>query len=238
MLGLVLHAVADELVGPGARSFNSGFSANYKSPPLPIDSKKMPKECKKFINDDGTYGEYGEIIKKEIVGQGNSTKRANLFFDTVPTNIHEICPKYGNFNPDERLNFWVWTVAAMAKDESACKDSAKNDKAGPKLNGVAVGLCQTPQLEEGRSPSWRGPGCKTPPDYSDAKQQLACCMEIIGGHLEGNYRGGPDFKRDGYTPFDKTSYWAVLRPENGENRRSRNAGVDTLSIIKEFPACK
>lgn len=129
-------------------------------------------------------------------------------------------------------------MAAMAKDESGCNANSKSGNAGPKHTGVVVGLFQTPQMEEGRSPSWRGPGCKTPPDYSDVKQQVACAVEILGNHLEGNYRKGPDYKRDGYTPFDDTSYWAVLRPSNRENKKTRDKGTDTLSIIKEFPPCK
>ncbi|MCB9073472.1 MAG: hypothetical protein H6623_07605 [Bdellovibrionaceae bacterium] len=225
------HISNAEVVGGGSGSGGSRlqFDSNYKSPPLPKD-KKIPEECKKFIKDDGTYGEYGEILKKEFTGQGKSKNHIEDFFSTNPDDIEKTCSGYTSMNNDEKLNFWIWTSAAIAKDESACNwQGSLNSKAGPNGNGVAQGLCQTPKLEEGKTPAWRGPGCEQPP--FSAENQLSCTVEVLGGLLEGKYKQPK-------TPFGSNSYWAVLRPNNTENQEKRDKKTDTLSIIKEFPRCK
>lgn len=210
------------------------FNSNYRIQTLPKD-KQMADKCQEFIKDDGTYGELGEMVKKEITGQGKSEALAENFFDTEPENIKDICRNFKSFGPDEKLNFWIYVMAAVAQNESGCDPAAKNDKAGPKFTGVAVGLFQTPALEEGKLPTWRGKGCTTPPEFESAESQVACGMEIMSDLLDGKLCA---VNKGQYTPFDDKSYWATLRPTNTEQGADKiSKKLDTLSIIKEFPLC-
>ncbi len=211
------------------------LNQRYRAVTLPTD-KKMADECKKFIADDGTYGEYGQMVIKEMTGQGKSEARPEMFFEEIPKDIDKICRNYKNFDADERANFWVYVMAAVAQNESGCSPKAVNAEAGPNGNGVAMGLFQTPKSEEGRAPTWRGRGCTQPPQYEEAESQVACGMEIMSDLLDGQLCST---KQSQFTPFEKGSYWATLIPGNMEQGAEKiNNKLDTLSIIKEFPLCQ
>lgn len=211
------------------------LNPSYRAVTLPVD-KKMPEECKKFIQDDGTYGEYGQMILKEITGKGKSEARPEMFFNEIPKDIEKICKDYKLFDADVRANFWVYVMAAVATNESGCKAAAVNNEAGPNGNGVAIGLFQTPKSEEGVPPTWRGRGCTQPPPYEEAESQVSCGMEIMSDLLDGQLCST---KQSQFTPFEKGSYWATLIPGNTEQGAEKiNNKLDTLSIIKEFAPCR
>ena len=211
------------------------LNPSYRAVTLPTD-KKIPEECKKFIQDDGSYGEYGQMVLKEMTGKGKSEARPEMFFNEIPKDIEKICKGYASFDADVRANFWVYVMAAVATNESGCKATAVNNKAGPNGNGVAIGLFQTPKSEEGVSPTWRGRGCTQPPQYEDPESQVSCGMEIMSDLLDGQLCSK---KQSQFTPFEKGSYWATLIPENTEQGADKiNNKLDTLSIIKEFRPCQ
>jgi len=210
------------------------LNANYRAITLPTD-KNINDRCRDgFIRDDGTYGPYGEMIKKEITGQGKSEARPEMFFDEAPAHIEDVCRDFKNFDADTKLNFWIYVMAAVSNNESGCDSKIRNNKAGPRGDGIAVGLFQTPALEGGKTPDWRGNGCKKPPPYDSPESQVACAMEITSDLLDGNLCG---LKKSQYTCFDDDSYWATMRPNNKEQGAKLKNGTDSISIIKGFPAC-
>lgn len=77
---------------------------------------KLPNRCDEYIKDDGSYGRVGEIAKQAL---------ANETFKTMLTafnqsDIAELCPNFSRMNPSQRTGFWIWTLAGIEWDETAC----------------------------------------------------------------------------------------------------------------------
>lgn len=161
--------------------------------------------CTNFINNDGSYGAWGNVVKDYIT---NSPASARFLGDNV-AHINQSCPRWGRLNREQRTHFWVWSFAAIAWDESRCRANARNARA---TNGVAVGLLQ---MEENRSArSWRGPNCRVS-SVSGAAENLRCGLDIMAELLrgqQGEYRGRGALV---YTGGRNTSYWEKLRHSGG-----------------------
>lgn len=173
--------------------------------------------CTGFIRADGSYGPYGRVMENSL----NSSQRLKrtLLNDDANTvardgQMRALCPRFSALLPDERINFWIWTFAAISWAESRCQ----NLKASPCTSGNCVGLMQ---LEERRSlRHWRGRFCDVP-SVLDPENNLKCSLEIMSGQFEGVY---------GHPPSLRHSYWEKLRNH------------EATSIIKDrirlFPNCR
>jgi|GEM_PF-3495930 len=173
-------------------------------------------DCTAFIRNDGSYGTNGRTVHDYISG---SNRRANFM---NPPHIQEACPNWANFSEVEKEHFWVWSIAAIAWDESRCVSGRRNTRA---TNGVAVGLLQMNEDREGRY--WRGPNCRGASVRDDASN-LNCGLDILAELLRGRdgvYRGsGAIFRSD----RRNTSYWEKLK---------RPSGGTIGSLIRSYPRC-
>jgi hypothetical protein len=176
-------------------------------------------QCTNFIQNDGTFGPWGQIVDNYITQPSVSER----FLGNNVAHITDACPRWAQLNREQRRHFWAWVFAAIAWDESKCRANARNPRG---TNGVAVGLLQ---MEERRaSRTWRGPNCRAQ-TVTGARENILCGMDIMAELLKGQngeYKGAGAILRNGTR---NTSYWEKLRRPNG--------GV-IGEMIKTHPLCQ
>ncbi|MCH2534612.1 MAG: hypothetical protein MK008_09255 [Bdellovibrionales bacterium] len=215
----------------------------YKSPPLTNSFSALGADCSDYIDDNGNYGDRGKLLAKEILGEGRSTDRWE-YFKQGSRNLSSVCPNFNNLNDEEKLNFWIWTFAAIAWDEGKCISNIARSDA---TNGLAVSDFQLPEnWKSGRS--WRGPGCnangRAPAVnirrrrygnflMANPSNSIPCAVEIMSGSLCGFYSYkkwpltcDPVEKTKGFT--GKHIYWEKMKHNDAK----------FVKMIKEFPLCK
>lgn len=243
LLGVSFEAAAEVLAG------NSGAGADYA-----VDSiealieaseettgksrhkvgltaefrEKGAKYCSRFIQDNGEYGVYGQILYKTLM---KDARIRRVLIDDADKRIakdpvmQQVCPGFTKLSKEDRARFWIWTMAAIAWDESKC-DGLVKPKKGP--NDTLIGLFQ---LEDRRSSrAWRGEYCGVK-DIKPVDAQLRCAIDIMRGQYEctpGKAACNPQKGTYG-TPSLKSSYWEKLR----------RTGTSTIKArISKFPGCK
>lgn len=176
-------------------------------------------DCRKFIDDDGDYGEWGVTVQDYI----HTSDDKNIYLgDTLkgmgPPDL--ICPNWSNLSVDEKKHFWVWTIAAISWKESSCDSKARNSNAS---NGVAVGLLQ---LDEGtKNRAWRGQNCKVK-KVTGASDNIKCGLDILTEILKAE---DGDYRSNGLLYGKKNnSYWQDLKKVKGGK-------IGTL--IRSYPPC-
>lgn len=94
------------------------------------------RECSKFIDEAGNYGNYGKFIYNHI-----SRERYPQFFQPN-RGIVELCPRFESFlsSDDQVKNFWVWFFMSLSFKESSCDNLARGQ--ATMANDTAVGLLQ------------------------------------------------------------------------------------------------
>lgn len=205
----------------------------YRSPPLPTRKSNGTQfwnpRCEGIIKNDGSYGDRGLKLKKELVGNGRSENLVSVLFGSGAEidQLSTHCPSFSKLNDDEKLNFWVWTMAILAAHESSCDPTEINTKAS---NGIAIGEFMTPLEEDGHGPDWRGPGCKPPSHikkdadrdawFATEDAQASCAVQILVDHLKGMHHNKSSFITK------KKSYWEVLRGDNSNQE-----------FFKDFTPC-
>ncbi len=210
-----------------------------------------------YFKADGSLGEKGVILKREITGAvgARSTPMRGLYFRNTFPRMGEICRNYNNFTDDQKLNFWIWYNASKARTESECGRNAynPNDPAG-----VSIGEMQMPASYENRK--WRGirdqegvdddaGGCEanpppvvppsythsSPPSYlmAQTENNLTCAVEVLSGVLCGFYRN-PTERCNGTTqaPFGH-GFWRQLRVRDATS--FNNSPI--IRNIRSFPLC-
>jgi hypothetical protein len=175
--------------------------------------------CTNFIRNDGSFGEWGQIIDQYIV-QPNVRDR---FLGNNIAHITDACPRWAQLNQEQRRHFWVWVFAAIAWDESKCRERERNPNG---TNGPVVGLMQMEERRGART--WRGPNCRVN-DIVPARANILCSLDIMAELLrgpQGEYRGSGAIFRNGVR---NTSYWEKLRRPNGGQ---------VGGMIKSHPLCQ
>lgn len=105
--------------------------------------------CDNFIDENGEFGPYGEILRDTIYYITNQypSRKVSLLLDpdlvTGVRGLKELCPNFSRLNEDERVHFWVWVFAAIAWHESKCETGA-NLVGADNPNGLSVGVLHMP----------------------------------------------------------------------------------------------
>lgn len=181
-------------------------------------------DCRAFVRDDGSLGDYGQIIRNYILS--SDEKKAIFLNDNIPEMSHgaEVCPRWTKMSKEERLHFWAWTFAAIAWDETRCVPNRRNVNA---TDGVAIGLLQL--NEDLQSRRWRGPNCRGA-SVANPSSNLLCGLDIMSELMKGRqgvYRSsGAIFSSQSR---QVNSYWEKLRGPGGGTIGAR---------IIEHPSCR
>ncbi len=183
-------------VGSEKKTAEEVFSTNTTSR-HPFDPKALGvnKNCTRFINERGEFGNWGAYLMNRI----NPQEHPQLFADHY-ADLDMVCPRFREMNEADKKNFWVWLIASMANFESSCNERVKAQG----VNGIAAGLLQ---LHLGKEYAY---GCRRGMDSLDGVQNLECGLTILGRDLA---RTGKIF------PSNK-NYWQVLRPQSKPGQKT------------------
>jgi len=189
------------------------------------DTTYFNRDCRSFLQDNGSYGPWGNEIVRYIDEVGGANSR--FLSDALPgmQSIPRTCPNWGRLSTDERKLFWVWTVASMAQVESSCDPSKVNTGRVPNPNDRPRGLLQLNSLRSERS--WRGRNCRFPSNDTAPVNQIRCGMDIMDELLKG--RSG-EYRSNGKI-FPTNSYWEKFRPNHSQT------GGPIGQLIRRFPLC-
>lgn len=119
-----------------------------------------------------------------LIDQIASTVRAKItpMLLEGPKDIQQACPRWSSLSNEDKKDFYVGLITAMAMAESSCNNRARNGKAS---NGVAYGAWQaTKQMSPVQGASWA---------MNQVKRQIE--------------KSGLLFWKD-----SNQNYWAVLNP--------------------------
>lgn len=210
-----------------------------------------------YFNADGTLGEKGRILKRELISSrgARSTPMRGLYFRNRFPNINRLCRNFDNFNDDEKLNFWIWYFASKARTESECGRNAYNPN---DPDGISVGEMQMPASWENRR--WRGinddgterggaggcyanPPAVRPPSRShrttpsllmaQTENNLTCSVEVLSGVLCGFYRDPTERCNDTTNALYGHGFWRQLRVNDDESF----SASPIIRNIRSFPLC-
>jgi len=176
--------------------------------------------CSQFIKSDGSYGAIGEYIVELIRAQSSDR---SITRDDLPTmqGDSSICQNWSQLTQEEREHFWVWSVAAIAWDESKCghKDWMRN-----RSNREAVGMLQMNHSPSGRN--FRGQACRTSASESimEHRPNVRC-----GVHILTDLLNPPNMYQTDGNLIAPNSYWDKLR-------RPSNGTIDEK--VASYPLCR
>lgn len=71
--------------------------------------------CSQFIDSGCRLGDFGEIIRELFVPTG-----LDEYVRRPPSDVATYCPNYARFDTDTRQRFWIFTLMALAYEESGC----------------------------------------------------------------------------------------------------------------------
>lgn len=235
------------------------INENYKfKVPTAGNLRDLCVGSNQYFKSDGTLGTKGKILKREFTGERNSKSFSmkHMFFRNSFPNMDKLCPKFDSFNDDEKLNFWIWYMASVARTESNCGRYEYNP-CDP--DGVSIGDLQLPDAWSNRE--WRGTvsgagGCNAQPPAAkpngpnkvkcpDGKthtakatymvreeNNLPCGVEILAGVLCGFYKkAGTKCGTTTQAPYGH-GFWAKLLSRN------KPLSGDIVFNIRKFPLCK
>lgn len=218
-----------ELYGGVMTASDDGGGSQYKVGLTSEFREKGATGCDRFIQNNGEYGEYGEILYSTLMNDERIRKvlidddKMKIRMDPV---MNKVCPGFSQLNKEDRARFWVWSMAAIAWDESKCNADIR-PKPGP--NDTLIGILQ---LEDRRSSrSWRGKLCNVP-SIRSVDAQLQCALDIMRGQFECTPGAASCSSSKGtYGPASlKSSYWEKLRGNNDSS---------TIKVrMAKFPGCK
>ncbi len=205
-----------------------------------------------YFDGNSRLGLKGQILKRELTHAlgARSTPMRHLFFRNNFPKMEHLCPRFQLFNDDQKLNFWIWYMAALARTESDCGLNTYNPN---DPNGVSVGELQIPASWNNRS--WRGVrlkgqerhsgGCNalgepvTPTSYKDSNppaflmanidNNLTCGVEVLAGVLCGFYNDPAETCRPlVQAPFGH-GFWRKLKID---------LSGPIIANIQRFPLCR
>ena len=194
-------------------------------PALTPGFKDQGADCTGFIEGQNQLGPYGKEVVSQIMGishspskslvarsgenveLGHSDVPARLFlelpegFFTGPAG-RNLCPAFGSMSTAQKLGLWVWIFAALAHDESSCRENAYNrDGTHDEAEGLLqINASYYPSIDDQGNPIYgreaRGPGCfgemdkkvngePLPTVLMDYQDNIACGVQIMGNALCG-----------------------------------------------------
>jgi hypothetical protein len=203
--------------------------------------------CSQYLNANGTVGNKGAHIVKIMTGQHKATYERVLLSDRAgdKPGMPLVCPRWKNLSKEQRLQFWVWTFAAISKKESTCGEDPKSKRAAidTGTGELAAGEFQLNYALKQRN--WRGVSsglshCRAK-NILSFENNVACSLDIMVDQFTGVYsygyvrRGKRRIRVHYPTGLTGNSYWAELKTNRTPSRMQTSP---ILADIKLFPPCR
>lgn len=185
------------------------------------DFRERINHCHAFIDANGEYGPWGDVVVRVLQIQGISEQLIALSA-AEKAGMNDVCPNFRNLNLESRVDFWVWVMASLALFESTCGYDTTNPS-----NPDAVGIYQLHRSQRDRRPR--------------ALIEDRICGVYDSAQIaenENNIKCTLDFIRDGFSGrMDEAgAAGLVTRAQQFEKLRQSNTAL--VRLIKQFEACQ
>lgn len=178
----------------------------------------------------GKYGTRGKILIEEIL----SSPMKDYFMGSV-TGLDKVCPKFKDFNADQKLNFWVAFFAHLGDFESDCRHwlyvSCTNGKCGGDFQMPVATSHRTWRIPKEFKKEYKGKGCNGSTGNGQGghwvtgqRNNISCAVQIMAGQMCGFYKTNYGHCAGKTSPLGR-GYW---QPINEGRLNSR---------LKAFPLC-
>lgn len=185
-----------------------------------ISPQTQQNLCGDFIDENGNYGDLGRMI---VHGLTIFPELSNLIDDAAANKagMKNICPRFINMTPDQRKDFWVWTMVTVALFESTCGYDTQNES-----NRHAVGMFQLHESVADREPrallNGRICGRLTREQIAPAANNTACALDFMRDSFSGRMDHAP----------------AGLITDAQQFERLRNGDSTIIRVLKKFRLCQ
>lgn len=186
-----------------------------------ISPETQQNLCSDFIGEDGEYGDLGRMIVYGFTLYKDDL--APLIADSAAdkAGMKMVCPQFSVMTPDQRKDFWVWTMATVALFESTCGYDTTNEQ-----NRHAVGMFQLNESIADREPrSLIGNhicGRLTRAQIAPATNNTACALDFMRDSFSGRMDHAPP----------------GLITDAQQFERLRNGDSTIIRVLKKFRLCQ
>lgn len=181
------------------------------------------KNCRRFLNTDGKYGDFGRIINDYFKENGEqSVLLSNGIFGM--TERPKICPNWKSLTIETKVKFWVWTFASIAFSESSCNPHPQPVYGPTDMTAGLLQLEAGTRVVKGRKLGLalrlsRGPNCRvSTKDILKPYSNIRCGLDMMKQQLtsydslDSILYDYPIYPGKG---MPAKSYWLKLRMEYG-----------------------
>lgn len=164
-------------------------------------------------------GKAGTENWTEFVLEGLSTSRLT---GIIPADVSEFCNGYEAGNAENRTQFWLMLISAIAKEESNFDPNCVFEEPPP-LHQKSIGLMQL-SLTDGAY------GCDFPTEDSikEPRRNLLCAVKILDRLVTRDGRIGGDAL---HRTAGAAAYWSTLRVPRPKRRDARSYIISRTSAL-------
>ena len=174
--------------------------------PLPQDLGRT--QCENIIRSNGEPGQVGILLLAAM------KQHQDCYFGSGMSPHPSVCGGFSEFSDQEKVNFWLYTFAAIAKDRSNCEPERSS------ASGKYDGLFNLPYAwRDRRDQGLDQTHCQVggPSNSRELGFQANCAVATLAG----------DSCEFGARVGSGNSYWNNLQQSNGS----------ISNILKRFPGC-
>lgn len=175
---------------------------------------RAPYRCDDYIKDDGNFGKVGEIAKQVLENE----KFKTMLTAFKQSDIARLCPNFPRMTEDQRVGFWIWTLAGIEWDETSCGTLRMSVPSRGRPGTQLVGRLHLPKPISKQDGDRLREMCA---DYSSDTGQIQCAYNFV---LQGLNR------TDGNALLDRSAYYEIQRPDHPLHEAFR-------AYLAAYPVC-
>jgi hypothetical protein len=165
-------------------------------------------------DDEPQASEWTDIVLEGL--------RSSELTRAVPIDVADFWRGYEGADVDDRTQFWLMLISAIAREESSFDPGCVYEEPPP-LSQKSIGLMQLSLTD-------RTYGCDFPTEESikEPRRNLLCAIKIIDGLIsrDGRIGGDPAHRTAG-----AAAYWSTLRAPRPGKRDSRSYVISRTSSL-------
>lgn len=184
-------------------------------------ARQRVNHCSRFIQPDGTFGEWGEWIDTWLTQYPELRSALVASSAGNAAGMRSVCPRFSSLSAPQRREFWVWVMASLALFESTCGYDTSNPS-----NSNAVGIYQLHRSTTDRMPramiDSQRCGRMSAVDIAGPRDNILCTL---------------DFIRDGFSGrMEHAPRGLITRAQQFQKLRTEDTPF--VRLIKKFQLCR